>query len=139
MSTDRNQVLSLHKYFLNASQMKRHYEDRGRAHGLASSPADDDWTFQWIYLSLWYASLFVVAEGWQEARMRNERVSELLADSEKLGALRRFRNGIFHFQADYFDARIVDFLALGAESALWAHELHAALGSDLLSRLRSAH
>lgn len=117
--------------------MKRHYDDRGREHGFASSPADADWTAQWIYLSLWYASLFVVAEGWQEAGMTNERISNLLADTEKLGALRRFRNGVFHFQTDYFDARLTDLLALGADSARWVRELHSEIGSDLLGRMRS--
>lgn len=117
--------------------MKHHYEERVQRQGPAQSPAHDDWTEQWIYLSLWYATLFVTAEGWLEQKLKDSEIQRLLADEAKWKALRRFRNGVFHFQADYFDKRIVDFVALGGDSAAWVRALHSALGRDLLTRMNS--
>ncbi len=117
--------------------MKLHYEERVQQHGPARSPAHPDWTEQWIYLSLWYATLFVTAEGWLEQNLANTEIQELLADEANLNALRRFRNGVFHFQPDYFDRRLIDFVALAGESAAWVRALHSALGRDLLARMNS--
>lgn len=129
------ELAALHKYFLNASAMKRHYEDRVHQQGLARSPEHPDWAEQWIYLSLWYATLFVVAEGWVSGNFNDSEIASLLEDAEKWRALRRFRNGTLHFQTDYFDRRLVDFVVLGADSAEWVRALHSALGRGLLTHM----
>jgi len=87
------------------------------------------------YMSLWYASLYVVVEGWRQLGLRNGLVESLLSEGEYLSLLRRFRNGTMHYQEAYWDARLTEFIGQGAESASWVRELHAALGDDLLSRL----
>jgi hypothetical protein len=131
-------VHSLHRYFLNASTLRRLYRSRAEEFGLASGPADSDWVQQFAYLSLWYGSLYVVAEGWLELSLSSPKVEILLSNSENLGSLRRFRNGVFHFQRNYWDDRITDFIGLGAGSAVWINSLHKALGDDLLARLTAA-
>jgi hypothetical protein len=133
----REALASLHKYYLNASKMKHLYELRTRERGFAIALEDDDWAEQWIYLSLWYATLFVVAEGWSELQFTDEGIEQLLSEEVKLNALRRFRNGVFHFQSSYHDDRFVDFVALGAASAEWVRALHSALGRDLLTKMRT--
>ncbi|MDJ0357676.1 hypothetical protein [Paenarthrobacter sp. PH39-S1] len=133
---NRERVASLHKYFLNSSRMKTHYDARAVEHGVAAYPGDSDWSDQWIYLSLWYSTLFVVAEGWQELGLVDDEIGQFLDHEENLSSLRKFRNGVFHFQPKYHDDRLVDFISLGAQSAVWVRGLHSALGRSLLARMQ---
>src|SRR5580704_16988360 len=74
----------------------------------------------------WYATLYIVIEGWRELRLSDPKVDELLA-SPNVDLLRRYRNGVFHFQQDYFDHRQIGFFdTAGAKQ--WLHDLHNAFG-----------
>ena len=87
------------------------------------------------YMSFWYAALFVVVEGWRALRLHDPAVDRLLS-SDNVELLRRYRNGVFHFQRKYWDDRMIDFVRGGAASASWVRELHLAIGDVLLERLR---
>src|SRR5258705_5390896 len=65
-----------------------------------------------MYLSYWYAGLYVVCEGWQELKLTDPEIDKLLG-SPNLDVLRRYRNGVFHYQQDYFDTRIKEAIKLG--------------------------
>jgi hypothetical protein len=41
---------------------------------------------------------------------------------------RRFRNGAFHYQAEYFDERFLGFVREGAPTSNWADALTSAFG-----------
>ena len=62
-----------------------------------------------IALSLWYATLFVVIEGWREVGLKDPELDVLFADT-KAEALRRFRNQVFHFQHEYDNRKLLEFL-----------------------------
>lgn len=128
-------MLSLHRYFLAASTMKTDYERRARDYGIALSPDHDDWNQQWVYLCLWYATLFVVAEEWVKDQALCDNEVDSLLDAEHMDLLRRFRNGVFHFQPKYYDSRLTDFVSAGAESAVWVRQLHSSLGRSILAKL----
>jgi hypothetical protein len=49
------------------------------------------------YLGYWYAGLYVVIEGWKELKLNDPEIDKLL-DSRYVDLLRKFRNGMFHFQ-----------------------------------------
>ena len=53
-------------------------------------------------MGYWYATLYVVIEGYQELKMADS-VIDLLLQSPNVKSLRRFRNGICHYQKEYFD------------------------------------
>jgi hypothetical protein len=125
-----DQVFALHRYFLQANQMRASYDGRLAAEGVASLD-DDNWTGQWIDLCLWYACLYVVIEGWVELQLSDPRIDNLLA-SPRVDVLKRFRNGVVHFQAKYWDDRLMDFIADGANSAAWARKLNAEFGRFFL-------
>lgn len=136
---EAERLFSLHRYFLHSSSMRRLYEDRIRDYGAAAVDSDD-WVQQWVYLCLWYATLYVVVEGWRdELRLSSVEVDALLADVTMVESLRRFRNGTFHFQGTYYDDRLIEFVGKGEASAQWVALLHDALSNDLLARLRAAH
>ena len=89
-----------------------------------------------MLMALWYAVLFVVIEGFEELRLPDERVSNLLTSPQK-DLLRRFRNGIFHYQRDYFDGRVLG-LVSDQQSAEWILTIHVELGRALLELLSSS-
>ena len=62
-----------------------------------------------LYMSYWYGALYVVVEGYYELRLNDATINQLLK-SPNVSLLRRFRNGAFHFQADYFHSRFTDFM-----------------------------
>lgn len=120
------EVLALHRYFLQASQMRAYYDQRLANEG-AASVQDERWPEQWIDLCLWYACLYIVVEGWRALALADAKVDALLT-STYVDLLRRFRNGVDHYQATYWDDRFTDFVAGGAESAVWVRSLHSAFG-----------
>jgi len=87
------------------------------------TPAD-----RWHSIALtsqWYASLWVVIDGWREAAFDDAIVDRLLAESgNKCDRLRRYRNGIYHYQPRLIEPRLVDFLAEADEIVPWTDILH---------------
>jgi hypothetical protein len=108
----------------------------------------------YMYMSYWYAGLYVVAEGWKELGLSDAEIDELLdmstgrkverpapvgaapqiVDERVLDVLRRYRNGAFHFQRDYFDDRFLDFMKVEAAPG-WARALNLAFGRYLLNAI----
>src|SRR3954447_4244682 len=89
------ELLALHKYFLNADFlrdvfMRRINRDQSPAATDPVASMDD-----LIAMSLWYATVYVVIEGWLKAKLEDAELDELLADGH-VDTLRRFRNQVFH-------------------------------------------
>ena len=59
------------------------------------------------FMYYWYASLCVVVQGFRNLKLVDPRVDALLA-SPNVKALRRCWNGVFHFQPDYFSAKLLE-------------------------------
>ena len=57
-----------------------------------------------IFMSYWYGGLYAVIEGWQELGLTDPTIDRLL-ESPNVELLRRYRNGVFHYQMTYFDDR----------------------------------
>jgi len=123
-------VFTLHRYFLQANRMRTLFYAQLQADGAAAADSDG-WTEQFVDMALWYGCLYVVIEGWQELGLTDPGVDALL-DLEKTARLKRFRNGVFHFQANYWDERFVAFMQQDAASAQWARELNSAFGRFFL-------
>lgn len=78
---------------------------------------------QWfMHLSYWYSGLYVVCEGWQELRLTDPDVDRLL-QSPYLDVLRRYRNGVFHYQPEYLDIRIKEAIQSGEPFQKWVDDL----------------
>ena len=75
--------------------------------------------------SQWYGSLYVVIEGWEELKLEDKIISKLLNEHQNLkDLLRRYRNGVFHFQPKLLDNRFTDFEKTKNNSHLWIELLH---------------
>jgi hypothetical protein len=90
------------------------------------------------YLSYWLAGLHVVVEGWDELRLRDERVDAILDDSGHRLLLRRFRNGVFHYQPSIFDERFTNVANVSEEILPWCVELTDAFRDAISLELSKA-
>lgn len=124
-------LLALHKYFLNADFLRDVFMRRMRRE--QSPGAIDPVTSMddMAAMSLWYASVYVVIEGWRKTSLADSELDALLADGH-VDRLRRFRNQVFHYQTQYDNRRLLDFLGEDdAESSTatdWIKRTHANLG-----------
>lgn len=84
---------------------------------------DDKWYFYGI-MSQWYASVWVVIEGWRELKLKDDTIDCLLEEySDYCTLLRQYRNCIFHYQEKMTDKRLIALFEKGKESVLWLHVL----------------
>src|ERR1700693_10046 len=54
-----------------------------------------------MYYSYWLAAFCVVLEGYERIGLKEPAIEAVL-DSTKIAILKRYRNGVYHFQPDYF-------------------------------------
>lgn len=102
-------IFALHRYFLWADQMREHYY---RLLGSRKDSEQDtalEVSFRAPYMSYWYGGTYVVIEGWKELGLADPEIDALLA-SPHVDALRLYRNGSFHFQAEYFHQKFTAFV-----------------------------
>lgn len=123
---------TLHRYFLWTNRLYAHFMQSG------PPPAERIARKLWLqhsfaYFALWLSLLYVLVEGWEELKLQDPKVGGLIASPNR-ELLRRFRNGAFHFQPDYFDARFLEFIDGTNDSAAWAKQLHEAIGEGFLNR-----
>lgn len=74
-------------------------------------------------ISVWYALLYVVVEGYRDLKQEFEPMDALLQQEEYVNLLRLFRNATFHYQEDPLSEKIIGFLDK-KDSEHWIHELN---------------
>ena len=114
------EVYALHKYFIWADRMRAHFEDVLRSRGGVTEA--DDTVESNMYMSLWYACSYVLVEGWRGLKLSDPHI-DLLLESPNVDLLRRYRNGVFHFQKEYFDERFVALIRDGENVVPWIRQL----------------
>lgn len=124
---DEKTVYTLHRYLIWSNLMREHFHQTLEAQG--QPPESESAVYrQWLirpfaFFCYWFASLYVVIEGWKELGLRDDKIDALL-NSDYINLLRRLRNGVFHFQRDYFDRRFLDYTKAGDPATNWADDLH---------------
>jgi hypothetical protein len=88
-----------------------------------------------LYMSYWYGGLYVVIEGWKDHSLSDSIIDELLK-SPNVDLLKRYRNGVFHFQRDYFDERFTKFMDEGLDAVTWVRSLNEEFGRYFLKQNR---
>lgn len=83
---------------------------------------------QWHFIALiaqWYASLWVVVEGWQKLRKPDSNIRDLLESCPRYcDLMKRFRNGVYHYQPSLVDSRLLAFLQESDVTYIWGYLLH---------------
>jgi hypothetical protein len=126
MATDQ-ELAAFHRYFIWANRLRTEFDQI-----LASGTRPTDLASTWfadghgMFMSHWYAALYVVVEGWRELGFHDNEIDTLLSSSN-VGHLRRYRNGVCHFQPTYLDARFVELMS-SSGSVAWIRQLNSAFG-----------
>lgn len=132
MATGR-EILALHRYFIWANKMRTLFDESIVRRGI---PNESRVMIE-PYMFYWYAGLFVVIEGWRHLGMADETIDALL-QSPNVDLLRRYRNGVFHFQQEYYDSRFLQFIADGTNCVEWIRTLNQEFGRYFLTREKAA-
>ena len=85
-------------------------------------------------LSVWYALLYVVIEGYRDLKQEFGPLDALLKREEYVELLRLFRNATFHYQENPLSEKILGFLEK-VDSENWIHELNKQFQTFFLSVL----
>lgn len=127
---------TLHRYWIWANRLHQNFDAALERFGVPK--ADGVGLVGWfandpgLFMSYWYAALFVVVEGFKELNLRDAKLDALL-QSPNVEFLRRYRNGVDHFQEDYFDRRFTEIMG-PPESATWVRNLHSEFGRFFLEQ-----
>ena len=131
---NKKAIHALHRYYIWANRMRVHFD---RVLKQKAAAKIDNGRFEVessAYMSYWYAALYVVLEGWKALKLSDKSIDKLLR-SGNVELLRRYRNGTFHFQTTYYDARFMDLIDKGKNVAVWVRSLNSEFGRWLLAQL----
>jgi hypothetical protein len=87
-----------------------------------------------LYMSYWYGGLYAVIEGWKELQLSDGVINRLLT-SPNVELLRRYSNGVFHFQRHYHDQRFQQFMTQGTDEVAWVRALDEQFGRYFLEQI----
>src|SRR3989344_829781 len=118
------EIITLHRYFIWADRMRVHFDYILRNSKPASSKLlqKKEGIDTFLYMSLWYGMFYVLIEGWRKLRLTDEKIDNLLK-SKNVDLLKRYRNGVFHFQKEYYDEHFMKLMAEGQDIANWIRNL----------------
>lgn len=125
-------VITLHRYYIWANKMRVDFYNIMEIENRISKAQYEIESL--MHMSLWYGSLYVVIEGWQKLKLEDKIIDDLLK-SKNVDLLRRYRNGVFHFQKEYSDSR---FKKLWDEKDVveWITKLNEEFGRFFLEKLK---
>lgn len=124
-------MFALHRYFIQADEMRKLFGlTLNKVTTADDRDTDTDSIARSIYMGLWYGSLCVVVEGWGKLKLCDPTIEILLA-SPYVTLLRKYRNGVFHYQPTYYDERFFGFMRK-EDTPEWVHTLHLEFGRYFL-------
>lgn len=132
MVGDTEKLLSLHRYFIWANKMRTHFDELAMKADLNQYQVQMDIM---MYMSYWYGTLYTVVEGWKDLKYKDNKIDSLL-DSTTIDILRRYRNGVFHYQENYNDRRFTDLYSEGKTSVVLIRTLNEELARYFLENMK---
>ena len=130
-------MLALHRYFIWADRMRVHFNGVLKSHFLGAIKPEfgsAEYINATLYMSYWYAGMYVVIEGWKELGLSDSKIDKLL-NSTNVDLLKRYRNGVFHFQKKYWDERFIEFIRDGENAIEWIRQLREEFSRFFLEKL----
>jgi len=122
--TELEKFFSWARYLYWADRQRRQfisYDDTNEI------PDGEDPEWQQVAVSAqWFASMWVVIEGWHELGYKDKTIDALLTDyPDYSNLLRRFRNTVYHYQPTMFDKRMLEFSTEGGEHLMmWVFAIY---------------
>lgn len=125
-------VITLHRYYIWANKMRTDFDDVLRKYSEKKISKKQYDIETHLYMSYWYGGLYVVIEGWKQLKLEDNKIDSLLGSSN-VELLRRYRNGVFHFQKQYNDERFEAFYREGKDTVKWIRSLNLEFGRFFLN------
>lgn len=130
---NKKAIHTLHRYYIWSDRMRAHF-DHVLQLNVSRKIKNDIYEFEsLLYMSYWYAGLFVVIEGWWALKLSDQNIDNLLR-SRNVALLKRYRNGIYHFQKNYYHSKFMDLIAKGQNVAAWVRSLNSEFGRWFLTQ-----
>lgn len=98
-------LLALHRDYIEANRFREHFVGTLSVFPPIEHSEDLFISDYGLFLSHWYAALYVVIEGWKETKLSDPTIDSLLS-SENVDLLKRFRNGIYHLPTKLLRSQI---------------------------------
>lgn len=129
-------IVTLHRYFIWANGVRTIFDSLLEKEAGQDLKERKKWNIEMtMYMSLWYGLLYTVIEGWEQLKLSDKVIDQLLASNNK-DLLRRYRNGVFHFQEDYNDERFEKFFQ-EKTTVEWIRSLNKEFGRWFLEQLKT--
>lgn len=139
--TKEELVPILFRYFMAASLMSQEF-DKHLDGGWKENALKDNDPMAFLVskaglkMCLWYGMLYVVVEGWRDAKLSDSEIDSLLA-SPNTKFLKLFRNGMFHFQMDnWLTKKFSDFFEPNNKTVEWARALTTEFRRFLMAEMQ---
>jgi hypothetical protein len=133
--TNLKEVFALHRYYIWANKMRIDF-DTLLEHQVKGTIDKEEFEIEsFLYMSYWYSALYVVVEGWLDLKLSDTVINGLL-QSPNVDLLKRYRNGVFHFQKEYYDNRFIEFMSEGKDSVKWVRNLNQEFGRWFLESFK---
>jgi len=130
---EKKGIHTLHRYYIWANRMRVHFDEVLQQRMAAKIEKGRMEVESMLYMSYWYAGLYVVIEGWKALKLSDQVIDRLL-HSGNVALLKRYRNGTFHFQKTYYDARFIELIEKGQNVVEWIRTLNSELGRWFLAQ-----
>ena len=116
-------LLSWARYLYWADIHRKSYIDYGN-YNVIGEGAAAEWKL-FAALSQWLASVWVVVEGWRHLAIKDSIIDGLLDEwPHYCELLRRYRNGVFHYQPELLDERFTAYATEGSDFIMWVFALY---------------
>jgi hypothetical protein len=84
----------------------------------------DNWWRLFSIMSRWYASMWTVIEGWDVIKGKDDKIGLLLQKADNRNTLKRYRNGVYHFQISLVESKFSEMLSTKEVMMPWIDKLH---------------
>ncbi len=122
MASDIEKMMCWGRYLYWANLSKERFDELLESY---ASPDEIPSGEYFAHSSQWFASLHIVIEGWCSLKLDDQAIGKLLSEFDALqDLLRRYRNGVFHFQPNLLDSRFTELAKSTYNWTLWIRLLH---------------
>jgi len=126
MTASNSHMFSLHRYFLWSDRLKTNFLNTLNGQSVQELINKKQASFETnMAMSYWYASTYVVIEGWRELGLDDSEINGML-ESPYAELLKQYRKSVCHFQKNYFDQNYFFLIKEGRTAAEWMFSLSSA-------------
>ena len=136
MPLDAQEFMALHRHWMWANIIKKHFEGVAAEVGKVGDKPDGPLLLAGhygAYMSIWYGMLFGTLE---VLKKRDVVIPEIQADIDGIfEGLRKYRNAVFHPQEEYLSPKLFEIMK-DPDSVRKIWSVHAGLGGYFLAEFK---